>query len=177
MVIAIDYDGTLVSQERSYDDVTTPPMLMPGAQEALAWLKKAGHLLLLYSARASLSLRQDPMLDPLIHAGVRAVNMKAWKRAQPINIARYHQMLKHVSEELPGVFDAIDDGRGGKPAGVDMFIDDRAFRYGNGQFALGWQSIGRMFGEPCYSYAETVDAEYADVDGRKGVLGESKKAG
>ena len=35
MIIAIDFDGTLVSQERDYDDVTSPLLMLPGALAAL----------------------------------------------------------------------------------------------------------------------------------------------
>ena len=148
MIIGLDFDGVVVSQERSYTDVTSPLVFMPGAREGLAALKAAGHTILLYSARACLALRTDPQLDPLVRAGVRRVDLAAWKAAQELHEARYQQMVAFVEEELTGLIDAIDDGRQGKPAGVDLFIDDRVVRYGYGSMALGWDGIARLYGDP-----------------------------
>lgn len=146
MRIAIDYDGTIVRQDRPYDDVDTAPEFVDGAERALRSLKAAGHILLLWSARASRALLFDPMLDPLVRAGVVPLDMDRWRKSQALHIARHRQMLDFVAAKLPGVFDAIDDGAGGKPS-VDCFVDDRALRLGNGYGAVGWWVIQEMYGD------------------------------
>lgn len=145
MIIAVDFDGVIADMRgRAYDDTSVPLRLMPGAKNGLMSLKKAGHVLLLYSARANRAIREDPNLDPLVRSGFRRrYNLE-------LNRARYEQMLAFVGSELPGIFDAIDDGVQGKPV-VDLFIDDRALRYGPGQLALGWRAISQIYGEPVYS--------------------------
>lgn len=145
MFIAVDFDNTIVQQDRPYEDVTTPLVFVPGALEGLRALKAAGHILLLWSGRASRALLEDPSLDPLVRAGVRRVDLQGWMARQPINLARYEQMLAFVAEHLPDVFDAVDDGLGGKPS-VEVFIDDRAFRLGDGVKAVGWPWLVRLLG-------------------------------
>jgi len=148
MVIAIDFDGTLVQQDgRDYEDVTTPLDLMPGAREALQSLKQAGHMLLLLSARANQALLENPDLDPLVKAGVRKIDRGRWEKSRPVQWARYAQMLRFVESDLPGIFDAIDDGKAGKPWGVDLFIDDRAMKYGWGAQSNTWPAIARAYGD------------------------------
>ena len=61
--------------------------------------------------------------------------------------ARYDQMVAFVGRELPGVFDAIDDGAGGKP-NVDLFIDDKCLRFGRGMHAAGWRELAHWYGDP-----------------------------
>lgn len=148
MIIAIDWDGTIVEQDRPYDDLESPLVFVPLAKESLHSLKGAGHTLLLWSARASRSLLEDPNLDPLVRAGVKQVDREQWEKNLPVNRARYRQMLDFVERELPGIFDAIDDGVGGKPL-VDLFIDDRAIRFSHSasQNGRGWQSIAFSFGK------------------------------
>jgi hypothetical protein len=147
VVIAIDFDGTIVEQGHAYDDVTSPLVLMPGAKEALLALKKAEHLLILWSARASRWLLYNPSYDPLVRVGKRRMNVAQWEKARPLNVARYQQMLAFVAKELPGVFDAIDDGAAGKVS-ADLFIDDRAIKYGEGLSGLSWANIKRAYGSP-----------------------------
>ena len=145
LFIAIDFDGTIVEQRgRDYNDVTTPMKFLPGAREGLMALKRAGHVLLLWSGRASPALLENPMLDPLVRAGVRRVSPTAWPEQQRINRARYQQMLDFVRVELPGVFAAIDDGRGGKPQ-VDLFIEDKCLRYDS---TMTWKRIVDGYGTP-----------------------------
>lgn len=146
MKIAIDWDGTVVTMDRPYDDLETPPEFMPGAERALRSLKAAGHTLLLWSARASRSLLYDPMLDPFVRAGVTPLDVERWRKSQALNIARYRQMLDVVNERLPGIFDAIDDGAAGKPS-VDIFLDDRSIRFGSGMGGIGWHAISEMYGD------------------------------
>lgn len=146
MLIAIDFDGVIVEQDRPYDDATTPLAFKPGARDGLLALKRAGHKLLLWSARMSPALF-NPDLDPLARVGVRPRVLS--HRAIEINLARQRQMLEFVAAELQGVFDAIDDGSGGKPI-VDMFIDDRCLRLGKGAKAYSWDDIAHAWGEPAY---------------------------
>ena len=149
MFVAVDFDGVVVDMHaHPYEDTKSKPALMPYAKEGLISLKKAGHVLLLYSARANLSLRKDPNLDPLVQAGIRKPP-RDLKKSQELSEARYQQMLDFVNEELPGIFDAIDDGMQGKP-NVDLVIDDRALRYGSGVLSANWRVISNMYGEPVY---------------------------
>jgi hypothetical protein len=146
MKLAIDFDATIVVQEgRRYEDVVSPLQFMAGARDALYSLRRAGHLLLLWSARASRALLEDPMLDPFVRAGEVDANLSAWRESRFIHRARYDQMLRFVRDKLPGCFHAIDDGSAGKPS-VDLFIDDRALRFGLGENAVGWQDIARAYG-------------------------------
>jgi beta-phosphoglucomutase-like phosphatase (HAD superfamily) len=140
MKMAIDFDGTIVEMQAEYADLTTPFTLIPGAKEALYQLKAAGHILLLWSARASLALRKDPQLDPLIRCGVVRPH---GKMDLALNEARYQQMLDFVEQELPGVFDAIDDGTASKPS-VDLFIDDKAVQAVGAQT---WRALAEVFGQ------------------------------
>jgi len=150
VVICIDFDDTVVSQAgRAYEDVTTPLRLMSGARLALASLRRAGHTLLLCSARANRALRVDPMLDPLVRAGKRRFSRPEWERQQPVHEARYQQMLAFTAKELPGVFDAIDDGVQGKPH-ADLFLDDKAMRIGPGVLGATWLVVAQVYGEPVY---------------------------
>lgn len=151
MIIASDFDDSIVSQAgRDYEDVETPLRFMPGAKKALLSLKRAGHTLLLYSGRANRALRVDPNLNPLVRAGVKRINREWWEANQPVNEARYQQMLRFVDEELPGVFDAVDDGQQGKPS-ADIYIDDKALRLGHGADSVGWQTVAHRYGEPVYN--------------------------
>ncbi len=147
MVISIDFDGTIVVQEGAYDDVETPLRFMHGAKETLNQLKEAGHVLLLWSNRASHALRFDPTKDPFVRAGVKQVDPERWRKSQPVNEARYQQMLDFVAAELPGVFDAIDDGAGSKPI-CDLFVDDKAVSFGKGLNGMSWYDIASVYGEP-----------------------------
>lgn len=157
MIIAVDFDDTIVSQAgRSYDDVTTPLAFLDGALAGLRALRRAGHVLLLFSGRANRALRVDPGLDPLVRAGVRRVNRARWEKQRVVNEARYQQMLAFVDASLPGLFAAVDDGQQGKPS-ADLFIDNRALRLGHGVLSVSWRAVAYMYGEP--SYEEDSDAE------------------
>lgn len=150
MLIAVDFDGCIVDMSgRAYDDVTTPLKFMPGAKRALLSLRRAGHILILFSARANRSLRIDPQMDPMVRAGIRRVHRQAWEEDRALNEARYQQMIRFVEAELAGVFAVIDDGMQGKPC-ADLFVDDRALRYGHGVTGLNWNDISHIYGEPVY---------------------------
>jgi hypothetical protein len=124
--IAIDFDGTVVEQDHDYVDMNAPLKFCAGAREGLAALKRAGHWLLLWSGRAT--QRHQP--------GV----------GQALDVARYSQMVAFVQQHLPGVFDAIDDGRRGKPP-CDLFLDDKALRVGYGYPALSWAEVAQQYGQ------------------------------
>ena len=143
MKIAIDFDGTIVEQDKPYDQTDGLFHFTPGAKAALLRLKAAGHLLLLWSARASLHHRFDVTLDPLFTA-------QPWAPKDPVkfyaaNQARFDEMIAFVARELPGVFAGVDDGTCGKPT-VDAFIDDRALRLGGS--GLSWAEIAELHGDP-----------------------------
>lgn len=143
MIIAIDFDNTVVEQEGAYDDLETPLKLKPMARPALMALKQAGHILLLYSARANQALIGDyAHVDPLHRAGI--VNRKQGDQSKRINRARYKQMVDFVNEKLPGLFDAIDDGLQGKP-NADLFIDDKAITFG--PLGMHWGQIAARYGD------------------------------
>jgi hypothetical protein len=148
VIIAVDFDGTIVEQDtRAYDDQITPLVLMPNAKRALLMFKRAGHKLVLWSARSSRDLLYNYELDPLVRAGIRQVNPERWYASLPINWFRYEQMKLFVALELPGIFDCIDDGASGK-LHVDLFIDDKVMRYGLGRGALTWENLAVLFGSP-----------------------------
>ena len=143
MLIAVDFDGVVVRTNRSFADTTTPLQMMPGAKDGLLALKKAGHTLLLYSARANRALLFTPEWDPLVRAGVRRPHEVAWAAGKELHWARYRQMLAFCETELAGVFDAIDDGLQGKPL-ADLFIDDRSREFGVD--AHGWADLIHLYG-------------------------------
>jgi beta-phosphoglucomutase-like phosphatase (HAD superfamily) len=157
VLIALDFDGTIVKEEgRAFSDFTSPLEFLPGAREALYSLKRAQHSLLLWSARSNRSLLQDPQLDPLVRAGVRRPKMPRWEAELPVHFGRLRQMEQFIATHLAGVFDAVDDGVQGKPL-ADLFIDNRALRYGFGPDAVGWQGVQVLFGEPPKLIRETTN--------------------
>lgn len=141
MIFAVDFDGTIVRRQ-AFDDPTWPT-LIPGAREALLALKRAGHILLLWSARNNRSLMYRPDFDALVRAGV--VGDASTDETRQLHADRWRQMVAFVEQELPGIFDAIDDGRTGKVE-VDAYIDDRAIAFGGGNGAT-WADISRVYGE------------------------------
>jgi hypothetical protein len=145
MIIAVDFDNTIVAARHPYDDLKTPLQFLPGAKEGLLALKNADHVLLLWSARSSLCLRVDWRLNPLWASGTVPLDVDAWQENVALEEARYQQMLDFVAKELPGVFDAVDNGCMGKPI-VDLFIDDKAVQ-SVGILGMNWQTIARTYGE------------------------------
>jgi hypothetical protein len=156
VVIAIDFDGTLVEDDRPYEDTFTPLVLKPNARTALAMMKAAGHTLILYSARANRAMLFNPELNPLVRNGYQGdpSGSPFWAWSQEVHWARWFQMIDFLATELPGVFDAIDDGAQGKPQ-ADLFIDDKAVRFGQGIGAFNWEQLARLFGV-AYSPATSV---------------------
>lgn len=141
------FDGSIVKEEHPYDDVETPLEFIPGVQQAVPALKRAGHVLLLWSGRASRALLFDPMLDPLVRAGVVPLDMERWRSSQSLHQARYRQMLDFVAVNCIGWFDAIDDGAGGKPM-VDLYLDNQALRLGRGMGGVDWRAVSLAYGAP-----------------------------
>lgn len=149
MIISIDYDGTIVEQG-SYD--LRPSVFRPGAVEGLWRLRAAGHKLLLFSARANRVLRFGDQWDPLLRG-----QGGGWLDQTDLHRARYQQMVDFVGRELPGVFDAVDEGLQGKPV-CDLFIDDRAWGA-----SVDWLAIASELGAadwlPDLSYQVRVITE------------------
>lgn len=147
MKLAIDFDGSIVKQDgRDYNDVTSPLEFIPGARDALHSLKRAGHVLMLVSGRANLSIREDWRLNPLWAHGLERFSLKRWEAQKPVNEERFQQMIDFIGAELPGLFDMIDDGRQGKVS-ADMYIDDKGLRIGLDPIALDWGEVVQMLGE------------------------------
>ena len=142
MIIAVDFDGTIVSDDAEYDDITTPLQFLPGAREGLLALKKARHTLLLWSARSNLALRHNWRLNPLWVRG--PFDAERWKKNRPLQEARYKQMCDFIAKELPSVFAYIDDGTQGKPL-CDLFLDDKAVRE-VGVFGFDWRPVVAAWG-------------------------------
>jgi len=145
--IAIDFDGTLVAQDHPHDDLDTPLTFIPGAKEALASFKAAGHYLILWSGRSNLSLRKDWRLNPrnvFAHSAGK-FSLERWEKNQILNEARYQQMLDFVQRELLGYFDEIDDGCQGKIS-ADLYIDDRVLTLG-GELGYTWPELQDILGE------------------------------
>jgi hypothetical protein len=139
MIIAIDFDGTVVVEtEWNY---LGPLQLQPYAKRTLRQLKESGHHLLLYSARNNRAL-YDQSLDPLVQAGVVG-SVAPSQRTISLAKRRYQHMVKFVLSELPGIFDAIDDGRQGKPR-ADIYIDNKAITFG--VYGMEWPEIAQVFG-------------------------------
>ena len=141
MYFGVDFDHTVAKQSGKSGELK----LCAGAGTALRSLKDAGHVLLLYSARANRALREDPMLDPLVRCGVRRLNRDQWEKERPLHQARYEQMIDFVNKTLPDVFSAIDDGMQGKPD-VDLFIDDKVLNISSDRQFSSWREIANFYG-------------------------------
>ena len=148
MVICVDFDGTVAAPQVS-GDPAAPLQLRTGAREALESLRRAGHVLLLCSARANRAQRIDFQLDPLVRSGDRRVRMASSDEQHAQAEVRYRSMVAFVGRELPGVFHAIDDGCQGKPV-ADLYLDDRAIRVGPGSLGVDWRTVSDMYGQPSY---------------------------
>lgn len=145
MIIAVDFDGTIVSENRRFDDLTTKLEFMPGAFEGLHSLKRAGHILMVHSARYCPSKWEDWKEHPL-HQPPRLFDPAIWARSADLWKRRYEQMEEFLSAELPGVFECVWTGRG-KPSGVDLFIDDRCMHNDGSAHAPDWYAIAETWGE------------------------------
>ena len=141
MIICIDFDGTVVLQDRPWGNLEGELTFIDGAKEALESLKRAGHTLILYSGRANQANRIDWHKNPGYVNGTIPFDVKAWEKAKPIHEELYKEMLDFVAKELPGVFAYIDSGEQGKPS-CDLFIDDK-----NVEFHGDWQEIAFQYGD------------------------------
>lgn len=146
MIFCIDFDGVVVDAAgRAFADTVTPLRFQPGAREGLRRLKAARHVLVLWSARCNRALLYSPEWDPLVRAGLRRVDLKRWEAERPIHWARYQQMRRFCEQELPGVFDVIDDGLQGKPL-ADVYLDNHALRFGPAPDDIDWREIAFRYG-------------------------------
>ena len=141
MIICVDWDGTIVEQDRPFGELEKDLKLIDGAKDALESLKRAGHTLILYSGRANRANRLDWKLNPGYLSGAIPFDVKAWEKARPMHEELYEEMLDFVAKELPGIFAYIDDGGQGKPS-CDLFIDDK-----NIEFHGDWAEIAFQYGD------------------------------
>lgn len=128
MIICVDFDGTIVEEMVPTGDgrgyrVPEKLTLKPDVVHALTELKAAGHMLILFSARGNGKARNES-LD--------------WEES-------FQEMRSFIEKELPGIFDEVYTGKG-KPV-ADLFIDDRAIRFGRGVGGANWAQIAAAYGE------------------------------
>ncbi len=116
MIIAVDL--ATITLPHAYDAEALP--LRKTAVTALRRLKAAGHVLVLTSSRANRALLVDPLLDPLVRAGVVGHSRERWDAARATHRTRYRAMLA-VGRTLGDVFAAVDDGAQG-PISADLAI-------------------------------------------------------
>jgi hypothetical protein len=163
MIICIDFDGTVVRDDNAYDDLSTELAPLPHAVEGLHALRRAGHTLVLYSARANPCLWGDWRLNEMwveaSKAGPGFFDVARWRRQQKINRARYQQMLDFVDRRLPGVFDHVWQSAG-KPVGAALFIDDRAMLGGE---TIDWRYIAERWGEVVEHAEDEQEEQAADA--------------
>lgn len=156
MRIAVDFDGTIVDESTAYDDLTTPLQFLPGAKQALLSMRDAGHVLILWSCRSNLALRDDWQHNP--HwANDPKFDLARWEQMHPVHVARWQQMLDFVQRELPGVFTFIDYGNQGKVS-ADLYLDDRALKLGGGYLGTTWDVIERWYGSGSETPSESDDS-------------------
>lgn len=146
MIFAIEFDGVVVRE--SYTEEA--PVLLPGARAGLYALKRAGHTLVLTSARSNRALRFNPELNPL---GPQFATDEARLEFCEHHQRRYLAMAEFVAAELPDVFDLIDDGAQGKVS-ADVYLDARSVAFGFGVLSNDWVKVGRRYGEFDYSDIE-----------------------
>ena len=144
MIIAVDFDGTIVDQSHPYADVKTALRFLHGAKDGLAALRRAGHDLVLYSSRANRATRLDWKLNPGWRTGRLPFDEKFWAANRSLAETRYNQMLEFVAAELPDTFAYVDDGAQGKIS-ADLYIDDRAL--GLAFEVNGWDIVTAVYGD------------------------------
>lgn len=141
MIIAVDFDGTVIERPKDPGDLEEVWVVMPGAREALSALKVAEHTLILTSCRANLACRKDWRLNPLWKSGQVPLDKPYWAEERAQWEAGYRRMVEFVAKELPDVFDAIDDGEQGKVL-ADLYLDDKGYRIGFGS----WAEVAEEYG-------------------------------
>jgi len=142
LIIACDFDGTIVESAGDYGAEDEEITLLEEARLGLLALKAARHTLILTSCRANISMRKDWRRNPLWRLGIVPFDERYWERERFAWERAYQNMIDFVGEHLPGIFDAIDDGEQGKVF-AHLYIDDRAFHMHVG----GWRTIKRLYGE------------------------------
>lgn len=142
MIIAVDFDGTVV-EAMPYAGMVDPSQmrLRPGAKRALTALRVAGHLLVLSSVRSNQANRSDWRLNPLWASGQVAIDVELWAQRREWWEATHQAMLVFVEQQLPGVFNAVDEGVQGKPL-ADLYLDDLGYRMG----PRGWGEVEMLYG-------------------------------
>jgi hypothetical protein len=111
----VDFDGTIVR-------VGGPPFAyVPGAREALARLKAAGHQIILHSARCT-TMDPGPVVDEEVATFYRTGEVNPRISDQWRRFVEMRGFLQ--SEGLWRLFDEVWQAPGKPPA--DVYIDDRA---------------------------------------------------
>ena len=123
MKFLIDADGTLCVERGVPYDATTPIRWIDGALAGVAALKRAGHDLLLWSARDAPRMWMERNY-PLVQ----------------LNLARQKQMHDAIERDMPGMFE-VPEQRYGKPV-FDKLIDDKSIPP-----PPSWFDIAEFFGE------------------------------
>lgn len=124
MKLAVDFGHTITNDTGDQDKYRLGVLTMvPGAMQALRTIKDRGHILLLNSHRANRARRIDSTLDPLVRAGITP-----GEENHLFHQARYRQMVDFINTQMPGIFDAIDDGLQGK-VNSDWAIDNKTIQF------------------------------------------------
>jgi len=139
--IVVDFDGVVIERTPDPGDPAEDMQLLEDARAGLQALKLAGHVLILSSCRSNTAQRVDWRLNPLWREHVEPFDERRWEATRQLWQAAHERMIAFVGRELPGVFDAIDDGRQGKIL-ADLYIDDKAFRLSWG----GWKLLVEHYG-------------------------------
>lgn len=142
MIIVVDFDGTVIEPQAEPGEPSEKFILRRGALEALYSLKRASHVLVLFSSRANMAHRIDWRLNPLWANGIVPFDEATWEAGRQYWEEAFQQMVRFVDRELPGLFDAVDGGMQGKPI-ADLYLDDKAFRMG----LRGWRDVAMMYGD------------------------------
>lgn len=143
MIIAVDFDGTVVERNTEYGDEVEDFELVPFAYQSLMALKNSGHVLILTSCRANIAQRYDWRKNPLWSNRKVPFDENKWREGLVRAQRAYQNMVTFVNDKLSGLFDAIDDGEQGKVI-AHLYLDDRAFRI----TYRSWQEVANAYGEP-----------------------------
>lgn len=141
MIICVDFDGTVVEPVKSHGNPDEVLVLRRGAERALRSLKEAGHKLVLSSARSNAAHRINWRLNPLWAEKTVAFDVGRWEKNREYWEAAHELMVRFVEANLPGVFDAVDEGLQGKVV-ADVYLDDRGFRMGR----KSWGEVEMLYG-------------------------------
>jgi hypothetical protein len=142
VIISVDFDGTVVERSGQYGERGEQLVVIEEAAIALKSLKEAGHSLILTSCRANTAQRKDWRKNPLWALGIVPFDEDNWAKNRLKWERAYHNMIKCVNRELPGIFDAIDNGEQGKVI-AHLYLDDRAFRITYGS----WKTVAETYGD------------------------------